>query len=125
MGEDYFLNGFQAYMKAGDGSYVPFNGMQEIQIDTPELENVTTLREAAEGVMSFRIRKGSLRKIKKQVMRGANHMRRIHRHERRLKERMRRARLKRKPWICLRDKDGVAPSLRLASSARQWLTCSV
>lgn len=124
MGEDYFLNGFKAYMKAGDGEYVPVKGIPEIKIDTPELENVTTLREAAEGVISFRIRKGSLRKIRKQVLRGVNHMKRIHRHERRLKERMRRARLKGQPWICLRDKDGgqICMSTSKRVGEHGWMT---
>lgn len=124
MGEYYFLDGFKTYMKAEDGEYVPFNGIQEIKIDTPEMENVTTLHDAAAGMMSFRIKKGSLRKIRKQVLRGINHMKRIHRHERRLKERMRRARLRGDLWICIRDKAGVQICINTWKPAGEhgWMT---
>lgn len=125
MGEEYGYDssGRIVYIKSDDGEFVPFGGIAPIEIDTTEPEIATTF-PAADCMLSVKLKNGSWRRICKQISRKANHMRRIHRHERRLKERMRRARLKGKPWICLRDKDGgqICMSTSVQIGEHGWLT---
>lgn len=125
MGEEYGYDssGRIVYIKSDDGEFVPFCGIAPIEIDTKEPKIATTF-PVVDCMLSVKLKKGSWRRMCKQISRRANHKRRIHRHERRLKERMRRARLKGEPWICLRDKDGgqICMSTSVSVGEYGWLT---
>ena len=131
MGEDW-MNGFgggQLFFKSDDGEYVPFNGLttaeiaEPIEVDAPEFEMTRSVQGVMECVLKCRIKPGNYRKLMRQIRKTLNHKKRIKRHEIRLKERVRRARLKGKKWIVLRDKDGgqICINIWSHSCEKGWL----
>ncbi len=133
MGEEYGYDssGRIVYIKSDDGEFVPFSGIQSVSLEDASVrdggyasENFMGMTDVTESVLQLKLEDRSARKIQKHVARWVKHANRIHRHERRLKERIRRARLKGKPWVCLRDKDGgqICMSTSKHMGEHGWLT---
>ena len=127
-GDGIDLSNARLYLKDRDGDYVEFSGITEVSIDdmqstegdTDGDEKAWVLTTAEPMTFSGTI-KASLSATKsfmKEIRRWRNKEMRLQRYWRRMLERMRRARLKGKPYIRISSKYSKAMTMRFGKDER-------